>query len=125
MRRQPLSWTAMTAMKNRCCTEVEFLSKFELEMNSVRRNKEPEKVLNVSYRDLLKPFTDYNTENIYLDNAYIQQSSKASILFFDGWTSSVIPYIKETQLKRELNEIFQNTYPAIPASFTYILHFTL
>ena len=42
-------------------------------MNNVRRNKEPEKILNVSYRDILKQFTAYNTENIYLDNAYIQQ----------------------------------------------------
>ena len=90
-------------------------------MKNVRRNKEPEKVLNVSYQEFLKPFTRVNTENIYLDNAYIQQPSKASILFFDGWTSSVIPYIKEKQLKNELNEVFQNNYPAIPHSFTYSL----
>lgn len=90
-------------------------------MKNVRRNKDPEKILNVSYRDLLKPFTLVNTENIYLDNAFIQQPSKASILFFDGWTSSVIPYIKEKQLKTELNEVFQNNYPDIQSSFTYSL----
>ena len=88
-------------------------------MKNVRRNKEPEKVLNVSYQEMIKPFTRVNTENIYLDNAFIQQPSKASILFFDGWTSSVIPYIKEKQLKKELNEVFQNNYPAIPSSFTF------
>ncbi|KAK8796767.1 hypothetical protein WA588_000894 [Blastocystis sp. NMH] len=87
-------------------------------MNNVRRNKDPEQDLNVSYEKYIKPFTTVNTENIYLDNAYIQQSSQTSILFFDGWTSSVIPYIKETQLKRELNSIFQNNYPDIPKDFT-------
>ena len=30
----------------------------------------------------------------------------------------MIPYIKETQLKRELNGIFQNNYPDIPKDFT-------
>ena len=66
------------------------------EMNNVRRNKDPEQDLNVSYEKYIKPFTTVNTENIYLDNAYI----------------------KETQLKRELNSIFQNNYPDIPKDFT-------
>lgn len=43
------------------------------EMNNVRRNKDPEQDLNVSYEKYIKPFTTVNTENIYLDNAYIQQ----------------------------------------------------
>ena len=42
-------------------------------MNNVRRNKDPEQELNVSYEKYIKPFTTVNTENIYLDNAYIQQ----------------------------------------------------
>lgn len=42
-------------------------------MNNIRKNKDPEKVLNVSYREYIKPFTTVNTENIYLDNAFIQQ----------------------------------------------------
>ena len=42
-------------------------------MNNVRRNKEPDKILNASYRSFLKSYTRDNTENIYLDNAYIQQ----------------------------------------------------
>ena len=45
------------------------------EMNNVRRNKDPEQDLNVSYEKYIKPFTTVNTENIYLDNAYIQQVS--------------------------------------------------
>ncbi len=44
-----------------------------IEMNNVRRNKEPDKILNASYRSFLKSYTRDNTENIYLDNAYIQQ----------------------------------------------------
>ena len=98
-------------------------------MKNVRRNKDPEQDINVSYQEFIKQFTLVNTENIYLDNAYIQQvtslcicyfqSSQTSILFFDSWTSSVIPYIKETQLKKELNSIFQNNYPDIPKDFTY------
>ncbi|KAK8830327.1 hypothetical protein WA577_006014, partial [Blastocystis sp. JDR] len=87
-------------------------------MNNVRRNKEPDKILNTSYQSFLKSYTAENTENIYLDNAYIQQSSQTSIFFFNGWISSVIPYIKETQLKEELNRIFQDNYPDIPKSFT-------
>ena len=43
-------------------------------MNNVRRNKEPDKILNTSYQSFLKSYTAENTENIYLDNAYIQQA---------------------------------------------------
>lgn len=50
---------------------------FIQEMKNIRKNKEPEKILNVSYREYIKPFTAVNTENIYLDNAFIQQ-----VLFF-------------------------------------------
>ena len=50
------------------------------EMNNVRRNKDPEQDLNVSYEKYIKPFTTVNTENIYLDNAYIQQVTSASFV---------------------------------------------
>ena len=42
-------------------------------MKRIRKNKDPDTILNVSYREYIKPFTKVNTENIYLDNAFIQQ----------------------------------------------------
>ena len=42
-------------------------------MKNVRRNKDPEQDINVSYQEFIKQFTTVKTENIYLDNAYIQQ----------------------------------------------------
>ena len=45
-------------------------------MKNVRRNKDPEQDINVSYQEFIKQFTTVNTENIYLDNAYIQQVRK-------------------------------------------------
>lgn len=42
-------------------------------MKKIRKNKDPDTILNVSYREYIKPFTKVNTENIYLDNAFIQQ----------------------------------------------------
>ena len=44
-----------------------------IEMKKIRKNKDPDTILNVSYREYIKPFTKVNTENIYLDNAFIQQ----------------------------------------------------
>lgn len=52
-----------------------------IEMNNVRRNKEPEKILNASYRSFLKSYTRDNTENIYLDNAYIQQVESVCVRY--------------------------------------------
>ena len=45
----------------------------EVEMKNVQKNKEPEKVINISYAEYIKPYTNVNKENIYLDNAFIQQ----------------------------------------------------
>ena len=42
-------------------------------MKNVQKNKEPEKVINISYAEYIKPYTNVNKENIYLDNAFIQQ----------------------------------------------------
>lgn len=44
-----------------------------VEIRNIRQNKAPEQEMYVSYKDDLKPFTAVNTENIYLDNSYIQQ----------------------------------------------------
>lgn len=59
--------------------------------------------------------------NKYCIDWYDHSSSQTSIFYFNGWTSSVIPYIKETELKKELNCIFQENYPDIPSSFTLMI----
>lgn len=60
-------------MKNYYVKVLYLDNNIRLEMKKIRKNKDPDTILNVSYREYIKPFTKVNTENIYLDNAFIQQ----------------------------------------------------
>ena len=60
-------------MKNYYVKVLYLENNIRIEMKKIRKNKDPDTILNVSYREYIKPFTKVNTENIYLDNAFIQQ----------------------------------------------------
>ena len=78
-RNQHLLYTVIVKMNY--FVKVLFQNGLNVEMNNIRKNKEPEKILNVSYREYIRPFTKVNTENIYLDNAFIQQVNHFIPLF--------------------------------------------
>ncbi|KAK8809503.1 hypothetical protein WA158_000446 [Blastocystis sp. Blastoise] len=82
----------------------------------------------VSYKNCLSSYMELNGKSkdllqlnyVYLDNACIQYNKYYSVMQFPGIVSTIIPYIPEQKLKQELNHQFQDTYPHIPPSFTYL-----